>query len=199
MNNTNKQDLIKVIGVAVLVIVVLIALYVKKNTVSVNDLLNVCMEDECFLLEEELFVNVWNELEVEIDGKEYDEYPTIYGDITIGSDVQDVFKVFNIKPGYAYIDTEIDNALHDGTTDVEQFEFEDFDFLDREYLDACIIFGYKNVDGKYVMVKASELEDYLEDEDNTDIDILFAIDINGMSGEVVGIDEVIFIDIRVLD
>ena len=203
MNKTNMQDLIKVIGIMLLVLVVSIGLYLKYNNGTDNDgnksneLLNVCIADECFLLKDGLAANAWNELEVYVDGKEYDEYPLIYGDITIGSKVKDIFNVFDIKPGYAYINMEVSNG--DDTTDIVDLEYEDFEFLEEKYLDAYIMFGYKKENDKYVMVESSIIEEYLVEENTEDIDVLFAIDINGMSGEEVNKEEVIAISIKVIN
>lgn len=68
----------------------------------------------------------------------------------------------------------------DDTTDIVNKEFKNFKFLDEDYLDAMILFGYKEVNCKYVMVKVSEIKDYHFNEDeDVDIDISVGIDING--------------------
>ena len=92
---------------------------------------------------------------------------------------------------------EVSNG--DDTTDIVDLEYEGFEFLEEKYLDAYIMFGYKKENDKYVMVESSIIEEYLVEENTEDIDVLFAIDINGMSDEEVNKEEVIAISIKVIN
>lgn len=81
MKNEDKLGIIKVVLASILIIVLLVVILKNRSMVS-SDILNVFFDKECFLLEEDVFVSYWDELEVSCDGKVCDKAPTIYGNIT---------------------------------------------------------------------------------------------------------------------
>lgn len=143
-----------------------------------------------------LFVNNWDELIVEYKDKKYEEIPVIYKGITIGSTKDEVLTSFNIKKGYANINMEVPTKEKDGTTDIIDVIYEGDKSFKDNFLDANITFGYKKENNSWKMLKYKELEKYLEEEPTKEDILLFNIDINGRSEEIVDKNEVIMFSIE---
>ena len=143
-----------------------------------------------------LFVNNWDELIVEYKDKNYEEIPVIYKGITIGSTKDEVLTAFNIKKGYANINMEVPTKEKDGTTDIIDVIYEGDKSFKDNFLDANITFGYKKENNSWKMLKYKELEKYLEEETTKEDILLFNIDINGMSEEIVDKNEVIMFSVE---
>lgn len=107
--------------------------------------------------------NYWNEnreaVYTDADGKEsyYEDKVLVNGQITIGSNVKEVLDVFEITPGDAMVNREID-CYGDGTTDIVEEEYDSLDFFDEEkVLDARICFGYEKMDGEWTKLSYETL------------------------------------------
>lgn len=151
-----------------------------------------------------LYADAWNltdsKVEVLVNDEEYDEFPIIYGGITIGSTVKEVFETFKIKKGYAKINMEVPDPEYPGDTNIKDIVYEDFSFLEKNFLDVLIIFGYKKENNKWNMMEYSETRKYTSGEKEIDGDILiYRIDINGMLGEAIPLNHVISIEIEYLE
>lgn len=122
-----------------------------------------------------LSADVWNGEEYTFNEKKLKIEPMLYRTIRIGTDIEDVIKTFDLRPGYAKVNREIATKEHDGTTDIVDEPYKDLSFFESEsVLDAYLVFGYKKVSGKWRMITYEELED-------NKADIVYSIDFLGES------------------
>lgn len=137
---------------------------------------------------EEFEADAWNDLYVFAKGKDYSDTPVIMGDITIGSTIEEVSQVFGLNKDNAKINAEVPTEEHDGTTDVIDVEYSD-EFFDEnnEYLDGLIAFGFNKADGQWSIVPADQIES---------AELVYCIDINGMSDSSVQPGQVIKMSIK---
>lgn len=139
---------------------------------------------------DELSVDAWNPpIEVILNEEELKlkKVPVLYNGVTLGTHVKDVIKKFNIKSGYAILNMEVATKEQDGTTDIIEKSFENYNSIPKSFLDCAIIFGYNKVDGKWQIVEEDKI---------SDADIVYYIDINGSSDEMYEKNEVIMVMIK---
>lgn len=188
-----KKTYILIAVVSILFVLVLILIPknpIKITTIAIGSINHKLEKGDV------LFVNNWDELIVEYKDKKYEEIPVIYKGITIGSTKDEVLTAFSIKKGYANINMEVPTKEKDGTTDIIDVIYEGDKSFKDNFLDANITFGYKKENNSWKMLKYKELEKYLEEETTKEDILLFNIDINGMSEEIVDKNEVIMFSIE---
>lgn len=208
MKKNIKWVLILILEIVVAIILGLIIVKTKniknlemiEKTDNIDDVISVnefCIKDNCLIFKEgdHLEANLWNGLVVKYNGESYNSFPVFKNGITKGSKAKEVIEKFEIKKGYAIINMEVPTKEEDGTTDVIEEEYINNDFLNREYLDADIIFGYKKEGDNWKMLEYSELTKYFEEEKANDYILLYKIDINGMMFEKVGVGKVISVNV----
>lgn len=142
---------------------------------------------------DELSVDAWNPpIDVIMNEEELKlkKVPVLYNGVTLGTHVKDVIKKFNIRSGYAILNMEVATEEQDGTTDIIQKSFENYNSIPKYFLDCYIIFGYNKIDGNWQMVEEDEI---------SDADIVYYIDINGFSDEMYEKNEVIMFMIKYND
>ena len=81
---------------------------------------------------DELSVDAWNPpIEVILNEEELKlkKVPVLYNGVTLGTHVKDVIKKFNIKSGYAILNMEVATKEQDGTTDIIEKSFENYNSI----------------------------------------------------------------------
>ena len=139
---------------------------------------------------DELNVNAWNppiKFILNEEELKLKKVPVLYNGVTLGTHVKDVIKKFNIKSGYAILNMEVSTEEQDGTTDIIEKSFENYNSIPKSFLDCAIIFGYNKIDGNWKMVEEDKI---------LEADIVYYIDINGSSGEMYEKNEVIMFMIK---
>lgn len=186
---SHKKIIILVIAITMIIIGLASSIYIfYNNNSSEGYKLSVNMiehGDKVVNLKkgDKLVVNAWNPpIEVTLNDEELENIPILYNGVTLGTNVKDVIKKFNIKSGYAVLNMEVPTEEEDGTTDIIEKNFKNYNSIPKEFLDCAIIFGYKKVNGKWKMVKGKKIND---------ADIVYYIDINGFDDGMYGINEVI--------
>ncbi len=183
----------EVIIIGVILLLIIIGLFLipnKKETKSLTGLEKFTLNNKKITLKrgEELSVNGWNDLEVIYNNKIYNDTPTIYNDITLGTNYEKVLESFGIEKGYAITNREVPTKEKDGTTDIIEEEFKNKNIFKKKYLDLYLVFGYKKVNKKWTLVSAKELEKLMDTDNEL---LIFYIDFNGMEDEIVDKGEVI--------
>ena len=185
----NKKNLV----LAIVITIIVIGFFVfKLNNNSKSNVNIVDLGDKVISLQkgDELTVNAWNppvKIKLNEEKIETENTPKLYNGVTLGTNVKDVIEKFNINEGYAILNMEVSSEEHDGTTDIVEKSFENYNSIPEYFLDCVIVFGYNKVNGKWRMVKETNI---------LDADIIYYIDINGFSNEMYGKNEVIMFSIK---
>lgn len=177
---TNKTKIKFILYALILAALSLAISACTKNGEDLKDYNQVAVDGKAVTLEEGdiLFASVWNEDEYTFKGDELDKQPYLYGGVTIGSKLDKVLDEFGVKPGYAYVDREIDRS--DGETDIIKEEYKDLDFFENEgVLDARFIFAYQKVDDQWILLEAGEVGEIMETMTADKETILYNIDFCG--------------------
>lgn len=186
-----KKEII-IIGVAI-VLIVLARFIVKENQIKPIEpqyLDEFRMGSKTYKLKrnEELYVNGWNELEILYNNERYNDLPTIAKSVTLTTSYKDVLKVFNIKEGYAIVNMEVSENETDDTTQIIEKVYKNKKVFKKTYLDLYLLFGYKKVNDEWTMITAKELKKLIDTDEEL---LIYYIDFNGMSDEIVDKGEVI--------
>ena len=186
-----KKEII-IIGVAI-VLIVLARFIVKENQIKpiepkYLDEFRIGSKTYKLKRNEELYVNGWNELEILYNNERYNDLPTIAKSVTLTTSYKDVLKVFNIQEGYAIVNMEVSENETDDTTQIIEKVYKNKKVFKKTYLDLYLLFGYKKVNDEWTMITAKELKKLIDTDEEL---LIYYIDFNGMSDEIVNKGEVI--------
>ena len=195
INGTSKKNSVLSIAIITLAIGFIGIIFILKSVSFKNSKLSVNMVkigDDVVALKkgEELNVNAWNppiEIILNDEKLKTKKIPRLYNGVTLGTHVRDVIRKFNIKSGYAILNMETSTEENDGTTDIVNKSFKNYNSIPKHFLDCAIIYGYNKVNDEWKMVKEKDIKN---------ADIIYYIDINGFSDEMYDTNEVIEFNIE---
>lgn len=104
----------------------------------------------------------------------YQGTPYLYKNISISSTYLEVIEAFNIKEDFAALTAEIVDI--EGSK-IINMPYTDNLFINKDYKDVNIVFGYKLINGSWNMIPYSELSSYVSNLNSEDDVIIYMIDL----------------------
>lgn len=104
----------------------------------------------------------------------YQGTPYLYKNISISSTYLEVIEAFNIKEDFAALTAEIVDI--EGSK-IINMPYTDNLFINKDYKDVNIVFGYKLINGSWNMIPYSELGSYVSNRNSEDDVIIYMIDL----------------------
>lgn len=192
-----KKKFIFAIFIAIVILFIVITFCINNSKETVYSIDNI--EPDVFYVGEKKYtlkkgetleIDAWNPpIKIEYNGKNFNKVPVLFNGVTLGTKIKDVVKKFKLESGYANLNMEVAGTGSSGDTDIKNVLYEDMKSLPKDFLDCCIIFGYKKVNDGWEMVQY----DYL-----FQADIVYYIDICGFTDEIYGYKETIEITVKYL-
>ena len=192
-----KKKFIVAIFIAIVILFIVITFCINNSKETVYSIDNI--EPDVFYVGEKKYtlkkgetleIDAWNPpTKIEYNGKNFNKVPVLFNGVTLGTKIKDVVKKFKLESGYANLNMEVAGTGSSGDTDIKNVLYEDMESLPKDFLDCCIIFGYKKENDGWKMVQY----DYL-----FQADIVYYIDICGFTDEIYGYKETIEITVKYL-
>ena len=192
-----KKKFIVAIFIAIVILFIVITFCINNSKETVYSIDNI--EPDIFYVGEKKYtlkkgetleIDAWNPpTKIEYNGKNFNKVPVLFNGVTLGTKIKDVVKKFKLESGYANLNMEVAGTGSSGDTDIKNVLYEDMESLPKDFLDCCIIFGYKKENDGWKMVQY----DYL-----FQADIVYYIDICGFTDEIYGYKETIEITVKYL-
>lgn len=104
----------------------------------------------------------------------YQGTPYLYKNISISSTYLEVIEAFNIKEDFAALNVEIVDI--EGSK-IINMPYTDNLFINKDYKDVNIVFGYKLINGSWNMIPYNELSSYVGNLNSEDDVIIYMIDL----------------------
>lgn len=104
----------------------------------------------------------------------YQGTPYLYKNISISSTYLEVIEAFNIKEDFAALTAEIVDI--EGSK-IINMPYTDNLFINKDYKDVNIVFGYKLINGSWNMIPYDELGSYVSNRNSEDDVIIYMIDL----------------------
>lgn len=104
----------------------------------------------------------------------YQGTPYLYKNISISSTYLEVIEAFNIKEDFAALTAEIVDI--EGSK-IINMPYTDNLFINKDYKDVNIVFGYKLINGSWNMIPYNELGSYVSNLNSEDDVIIYMIDL----------------------
>lgn len=104
----------------------------------------------------------------------YQGTPYLYKNISISSTYLEVIEAFNIKEDFAALNVEIVDI--EGSK-IINMPYTDNLFINKDYKDVNIVFGYKLINGSWNMIPYDELGSYVSNRNSEDDVIIYMIDL----------------------
>lgn len=104
----------------------------------------------------------------------YQGTPYLYKNISISSTYLEVIEAFNIKEDFAALTAEIVDI--EGSK-IINMPYTDNLFINKDYKDVNIVFGYKLINGSWNMIPYNELSSYVGNLNSEDDVIIYMIDL----------------------
>lgn len=104
----------------------------------------------------------------------YQGSPYLYKNISISSTYLEVIEAFNIKEDFASLNVEIVDI--EGSK-IVNMPYTDNLFINKDYKDVNIVFGYKLINGSWNMIPYNELSSYVGNLNSEDDVIIYMIDL----------------------
>ena len=104
----------------------------------------------------------------------YQGTPYLYKNISISSTYLEVIEAFNIKEDFAALNVEVVDI--EGSK-IINMPYTDNLFINKDYKDVNIVFGYKLINGSWNMIPYNELSSYVSNLNLEDDVIIYMIDL----------------------
>lgn len=104
----------------------------------------------------------------------YQGTPYLYKNISISSTYLEVIEAFNIKEDFAALNVEIVDI--EGSK-IINMPYTDNLFINKDYKDVNIVFGYKLINGSWNMIPYNELSSYVGNLNSEEDVIIYMIDL----------------------
>lgn len=104
----------------------------------------------------------------------YQGTPYLYKNISISSTYLEVIEAFNIKEDFAALNVEVVDI--EGSK-IINMPYTDNLFINKDYKDVNIVFGYKLINGSWNMIPYNELSSYVGNLNSEDDVIIYMIDL----------------------